>query len=206
MSTKSFGRCAAAAALLALPACAGGNLGALGDILGGAMGTGGQQQGQIVAEVQSVDTRNQVIRVRTQQGETGDVRYDQNTTVLYQQQQYPVTALERGDVIEMQLQQVDKNRLYTSRIEVRQSVQERSGQSSSGATGQLRQISGRVAQVDHQRAFFELQTQQGTYTVLMPANAGPATRDYFSRLRTGDNVVIEGTLTGSGRIDLYRFI
>lgn len=205
MMNGTIGRFAVMAAMVSLPGCAGSGLEGLGDILGGAMG-GGQQQGQIVGEVQSVDTRNQVIRVRAENGQTGDVVYDQNTVVAYQQQQYPVTALERGDVIEMQVQQIEQNRVYVSRIEVRQSVQQRSGQTTTGATGQLRQISGRVTQVDYQRAFFELQTQQGTYTVLLPANAGPATRDYFGRLRTGDNVVIEGTLTGSGRIDLYRFI
>ncbi|HEU0078166.1 MAG TPA: hypothetical protein VFQ76_10985, partial [Longimicrobiaceae bacterium] len=112
---------------MALSGCAGTNLGALGDILGGAMGGAGGQpgQGQMVVEVQGVDTRQQVISVRTQQGQQGNVLFDQNTIVTYQNQQYPVTALERGDVVAMQVQQTQQGQPYVSRIDVQQSVQER---------------------------------------------------------------------------------
>lgn len=207
---------AAAFAAVALSGCAGSNLGALGDILGGAMGgTGGAgQQGQIVAEVQGVDTRQQVISVRTQQGQQGNVLFDQNTLVVYQNQQYPVTALERGDVVAMQVQQTQQGQPYVSRIDVQQSVQERTGQTTSNTgtyggisgTGQMQQIYGRVGQIDYNRGTFQLQTQQGTFIVQLPYNPGNATSDYFNRLRTGDNVRLEGTVTGQGRIELYRFI
>lgn len=198
-----------ALALSTLSGCAGTNLGALGDILGGVMNPGGgqqqQQQGQVVAEIQSVDTRQQVIQIRTQQGQTGSVFFDQNTVVIYQQQQYPVTALERGDVASIQIQQTSQNQLYASRIDVQQSVQERSGQTS-GANGQLQQLSGRVGQIDHERGMFQLQTQQGTLVVTLRYNPGQATTDYFRRLRTGDNVRVEGVHTGNGRFELSRFI
>jgi hypothetical protein len=202
---------------VALSGCAGTNLGALGDILGGAMGGmggAGQQQGQLVVEVQGVDTRQQVIAVRTQQGQQGNVIFDQNTVVVYQNQQYPVTALERGDVVAMQVQQTQQGAPYASRIDVQQSVQERTGQTSgngtyggtSGGMGQLQQLYGRVGQVDYNRGMFQLQTQQGTVVVQMPYDPGPATNDYFRRLRTGDTVRMEGTFTGNGRVELYRFI
>lgn len=203
---------------MALSGCAGTNLGALGDILGGAMGgmggAGGQQQGQLVVEVQGVDTRQQVIAVRTQQGQQGNVLFDQNTIVTYQNQQYPVTALERGDVVAMQVQQTQQGQPYVSRIDVQQSVQERTGQTTGNGTygntgvgtGQMQQMYGRVGQVDYDRGVFQLQTQQGTFVVQMPYNPGPATNDYFRRLRTGDTVRMEGTVVGNGRVELYRFI
>jgi hypothetical protein len=207
---------AAAFTVMALTGCAGSNLGALGEILGGAMGggMGGGQQGQVVVEVQGVDTRQQVIQVRTQEGQQGNVFFDQNTVVSYQNQQYPVTALERGDVVAMQLQQTQQGQTYASQIVVQQSVQERTGQSTGsmggttgpGPVGQLQQIYGRVGQIDHARGMFQLQTQQGTFVVSLPYNPGNVTTDYFNRLRTGDNVRMEGTVTGSGRIELYRFI
>ncbi|WP_420126384.1 hypothetical protein [Longimicrobium sp.] len=204
---------AAAFTVVALSGCAGSNLGALGDILGGAMGgMGGGQQGQVVVEVQGVDTRQQVIQVRTEQGQQGNVMFDQNTTVVYQNQQYPVTALERGDVVAMQLQQTQQGQTYVSQIVVQQSVQERTGQGGqgtvggSGPVGQLQQMYGRVGQIDQARGIFQLQTQQGTYVVTLPYNPGNVTTDYFNRLRTGDNVRVEGTITGNGRVELYRFI
>jgi hypothetical protein len=55
------------------------------------------------------------------------VLYDQQTVVVYRQQQYPVTALERGDVVNLQLLQTGQNDVYVSRVDVVQSVQERTG-------------------------------------------------------------------------------
>ena len=202
---------AAAAAVVTLSGCAGTNLGALGDILGGAMGqpgAGGQQQGQLLAEVQGIDQNRQMIQLRTQDGQTGNVLYDQNTIVVYQQQQYPVTALERGDVAQFQIQQTGQNGLYASRIDVQQSVQERNGQqgNTGNVSGQRQELYGQVGRIDHNAGWFELRTQNGTATVTMPYNAGNATTDYFHRLRTGMNVRLEGTHIGNGRIELYRFI
>lgn len=117
-----------AAGLFLLTSCA--QLGSLGDILGAIGGPGAQQQqqAQLQAEVQQVDASSQRIYVRTQQGQSGVVRFDGQTVVVYRQQQYPVTALERGDIVVMQLHQLSQNELYASRIDVTQSAQERTGE------------------------------------------------------------------------------
>jgi hypothetical protein len=206
---------AAAVAVFTLTGCAGTNLGQIGEILGGAMGGGaGQgQNGQVLAEVTNVDTRQQVIQLRTQQGQTGNVMFDQNTTVTYQNQQYPVTALERGDVAYFQLQQTQQGATYVSRIDVQQSVQERNGQTTGtnnggtyGGQQQVQQFYGTVGRIDYNQGWFELRTQQGTATVTLPYNAGDAQSDYFRRLRTGQSVRLEGSLLGNGRVELYRFM
>lgn len=212
----------AAAAVVTLSGCAGTNLGQLGDILGGAMGgmggQGQQQNGQVLAEVQGIDQNRQVIQLRTEQGQTGNVLYDQRTVVVYQNQQYPATALERGDVAYFQLQQTQQGATYAARIDVQQSVQERTGQQSGntgtyGNTGsgtygnqQVMQLYGTVGRIDHNQGWFELRTQNGTATVTLPYNAGDATTDYFRRLRTGQTVRLEGTNLGNGRVELYRFM
>lgn len=195
-------------AALALSGCAGGNLGALGDILGGVAGVPGSagQQGQIVAEIQGLDSRQQVIQVRTQDGRTGSLRYDQNTVVVYQQRQYQVANLERGDIVAIQVQQDARGNAYASRIDVQQSVQERTGQTS-GGSAQLQELTGRVGQIDYQRGWFELQTQYGgTVTVTLPYNPSSATETRFNRLRSGDSVRIEGAAIGNGRVELRRFL
>ena len=199
MATKVAG----AALLLTTAACGGNTLGTLGDILGGAMGQPAGQSGEVRAEVRSVDTQRQEIQVATEQGQTGAVRYDQNTTVIYRQQQYPVTALERGDVVRMQVQETQQGVLYTSRIDVEQSVQERSGTTGSGA---LQQFAGRVGQIDYDRGVFILQTQSGNLTVSLPYNPPQATLDYFRRLRSGDTVRLEATSIGNARVEIYRFL
>lgn len=192
----------AALATATLSGCAGTSV---GDVLGGVLGGGQQQQqNQALVEVQGVDTRNQVIQVRTEDGRTGSVYYDQNTQVIHQQQRHPVTALERGDVVVMQLEQTSQGQTYTPRIDVRQTVQERTGQTT-GATGQRFELYGRASNIDVERGTFQVETQQGTYLVSLPYNADAATEDYFRRMRTGDIVRLEGVMTGQGRVELYRF-
>lgn len=194
-------------AVLLLTSCAGGGgLGQIGEILGqmGGMG-GGAQGGQIRAEIDQVDSRSQRIHVRAQNGQSGSLLYDQQTQVIYQQQQYPVTALERGDLVVIEAQQTSGNELYAQRVLVEQSVQERTG----GTTGsaQLRQLDGQVGQIDHQRGMFELRTQYGGVLVVsLPYNPARATEDRFARLRSGDSVRIEGEVLSDGRVQLVRFL
>ena len=218
MSLRSLGRRGVVlAAVLAASGCAGGGLGGLGglgDILAGAAGLPGsgqqgqgQGQGQVVAEIQGLDTQRQLIQVRTQNGQTGSLLYDQNTVVVYQQRQYQVSNLERGDVVAIQVQQTNQGSPYASRIDVQQSVQERNGQSSGGGgVGQVQQFNVRVGQVDRQRGMFQLQTSHsGNVVVSLPYNPSGTVVNQFNRLRSGDSVRLEGSEIGNGRVELYRF-
>jgi hypothetical protein len=217
MSLRSLGRRGVVlAAVLAASGCAGGGLGGLGglgDILAGAAGLPGsgqqgQGQGQVVAEVQGLDTQRRLIQVRTQNGQTGSLLYDQNTVVVYQQRQYQVSNLERGDVVAIQVQQTNQGSPYASRIDVQQSVQERGGQSTGGGggVGQVQQFTGRVGQVDRQRGMFQLQTSySGNVVVSLPYNPSSTVVNQFNRLRSGDSVRLEGSEIGNGRVELYRF-
>jgi hypothetical protein len=191
----------------AMSGCA--QAGALGDILGTVLGGGqgqGQGQGQLVAEVQQVDTRQQAIHVRTQQGQTGALRYDANTQVIYQQQQYPVTALERGDIASFEIQQMQNNEVYVSRVMVQQSVQERTGQTGTQGGADVYQFSGRVGQINGQAGVFELQTSSGTVTVSMSANATAADVQRFRSLRTGDSISMQGRYVAANMVELQRFL
>jgi hypothetical protein len=208
MSSGTMARRAGAAVLaLTLGGC-GTQLGGLGEILGGVLGGGGQSSRPLV-EIQQVDTRRQAIHVRTEDGRTGAVRYDRNTQVIYRQQQYPVTALERGDVAYLEVQETGGGELYASRVLVHQSVQERSGQtagSGAGTVGRLEAFSGRVVQIHPQVGSFELQTSGGTVTVSLPANASSAAVQRFRTLRSGETVRVEGSWLTAGTIELYRFL
>lgn len=213
MSLLSLGRRGVVlAAVLAASGCASGGLGGLGglgDILAGAAGlpgSGQQQQGQVVAEVQGLDTQRQLIQVRTQNGQTGSLLYDQNTVVVYQQQRYQVTNLERGDVVAIQVQQTNQGSPYASRIDVQQSVQERNGQTTGGGGMGVQQFTGRVGQIDRQRGMFQLQTSYaGNIVVSLPYNPSSTVVNQFNRLRGGESVRLEGAEVGNGRVELYRF-
>ena len=97
----------------------------LGSVLGGP-GAGSAQTGQVEAEIRAVNTSSQELDIRTTDGQDARIRYDNQTRVIYQDQEYPVTALEYGDLVVMNVQQ-SGNTYYTDVIQVRQSVQDRSG-------------------------------------------------------------------------------
>jgi hypothetical protein len=102
-------------------------LGSVGDILGSVLGGGRQQQSQIDAQIQRVDVNGQRLFVNTREGQSGAVRFDSQTLVVYNQRQYPVTALSPGDIVVMQVQQTTQNELYAARIDVTQPVQQQRG-------------------------------------------------------------------------------
>lgn len=109
----------AAMALVTLTGCS--NMGSIGNILGSVLGgMGGQQQQSqsIDVEIQQVDASRGALYVRTQDGQQGTIRVDNNTQVVYNNQRYPVTALERGDLVRIQTQQTQNNELYATRIDV----------------------------------------------------------------------------------------
>lgn len=109
------------AAMLVASGCS--NLGSIGNVLGSVLGgQQGARQQQIDAEIQQVDANGGRLYVRTQDGQQGTIRVDSRTQVVYNNQQYPVTALERGDVVRIQLQQTQNNELYATRIDVLRSA------------------------------------------------------------------------------------
>ena len=203
LSRWLVGPITALAAAAALSACAGG--GGLGDILGGVLGgpqPSSGSMGNVVAEIRDVNTRSRTLEVRTQQGQQGEILYDDRTQVVYRNQQYPVTALERGDVVEMRVQETSSG-YYTDQILVRQSVQERSGNDSGSA--QRVRAEGEVREIDTRRGWFDLATRQGVITVTLPYNPPSSTVREFERLRRGDYIGVEGYLVANDRIELERF-
>lgn len=209
-------RAAALAAMLSAAGCS--QAGAIGDILGGVLGPQGQGQGQgqgsqVSGEIQGVDANRGVLQIRTQSGQTGNVYFDQNTRVVYQQREYPVTALERGDVVAMSIQQDQRGQAYTNYIQVQQSVQERTGQGNQGGVYNggnsgvsVQRFSGTVGYIDTQRGVFELRTQNGSAQVALPYNVNSQDNQRFRSLRSGQNVTVEGRMAAQGRIDLERFV
>lgn len=179
---------------LATAGCAGTSLGDIGEILtgGGAGGGGGGGSGTMTVEIQEVRSQQQQILVRTEDGQQGPVLFDQNTQVVYQGDQYPVEALERGDIVDMRIQEVQQG-YYTDLIQVRQSVQDRQGGGTTGTPAQdVHRIEGTIGDIDLQRWMFTLEmTQGGTLPVYLPSSAPASARDRLRQHQSGDYVRVE---------------
>lgn len=116
--------------------------------------------------VRSIDTTRRTLEIeRTTSGQIMSLAYDANTIVNFNGRQYRVTDLERGDEVEIDVQQTTSGVLFASNIDVLRSVSD-----SGTAASTLR---GTVRYVDTSRRTIELE------------NANWATR-----FNTGSNVVI----------------
>ncbi len=192
-----------------LGACAG--AGALGDVLGGVLGgAGGQQQqsGQVQGTILGVDTRAQAIGVRLADGQSVNLRYDANTQVIFENRNYPPTALERGDRVTARIQQMQQG-YYTDVVQVTQSVSGSAGSSGTSVTpsGSVQQLEGVVQNVSLGEGSFTMGLQgYGIVTVTLPYNASRTEIERFQRLRRGDSIRFYGVFINQTRIELRQFI
>lgn len=201
MNFQKISRLGATAVLAAtMGACAG--TGGLGSILGGVLGgLGGGNGNQVSGQVQSVDTRNQQVVVAQSNGQAVALSYDNATNVVFNNTNYPVTSLERGDQVTARVQQLQNGGYYTDLIQVNQSA---SG--STGGLGNQQSFEGTVRQVNVQSGWFIMDTRSsGRVTVTMPYNARSNDVTRFQSLRVGDYARLYGTVVNTGQVQLTQF-
>ena len=200
MNMQIFGRRAAAVStLLVLAACS--SNGGLGSVLGSVLG-GGQGANQVSGYVQGVDTRSQFIALQSSNGQAVNIQYDNQTKVVYNNQSYPVTSLDRGDQVTARIQSTN-NGYYTDLVQVDQPVQ---GSNSSTSSGNVQTLQGTVRGVDTQNGLFTMDVGTGTrLTVSMPYSPSRADMNRFQSLRNGDYVRIAGVYLNGSRVELRQF-
>ena len=200
MNFQRLSRIGATAMLAAtMGACAG--TGGLGSILGGVLGgLGGGGQNQVSGTVQTVDTRNLQVIVSQSNGQQIALSYDNSTNVVFNNQNYQVTSLERGDQVTARVTQTQNGGYYTDLIQVDQSV------SGNGGLGAQSSFEGTVRQVNVQSGWFIMDTNNsGRITVTVPYNARSTDVTRFQNLRVGDYARIYGSVINTGQVQLTQF-
>lgn len=184
--------------LLTTAACS--STGGLGEILGGVLGGGGNQ---VNGTIQGVNTRNQQLGLTQTNGQTITLTYDNNTRVVYQNQNYPISALEWGDEVSARLPSSGNNSNYTDLITVTRSV----GNSGTGGGNEnVQTFEGTVRSIDRNTGVFTINSNnQGVLTVSMPYNPRQNDATRFNNLRTGDFVRIYGVMLNNSRVELRQF-
>jgi len=201
MNMRVFGRgVTAMSTLVVLAACS--NTG-LGNVLGSVLGGAGQGANQVSGYVQGVDTRSQYIALQSSSGQSVNIQYDNQTKVVYNNQSYPVTSLDRGDQVTARIQSTNNGSYYTDLVQVDRPVQ---GSNGSTASGNVQTIQGTVRGIDMQNGLFSLDMGTGTrVTVSMPYSPSRADQNRFQNLRQGDYVRIAGVYLNNTRVELRQF-
>lgn len=185
-----------AGGLLVVGACV--PLGAMGGVLGPASGA---RVSVVEGEVRSVDARRGRIQVRDYRNRGYTLRFDRATRVVYRQRDYPAQALERGDVVRVQVARERDGSLWADRVDVRQSVRERGV-----VSARVERVRGRVTRIDTRRGYFLLDLGRRQYmAVHVPARMSRDDVRRFQRLRRGDRVRLEIRPLGGGAAELVRF-
>jgi hypothetical protein len=192
-------RGAAGALMLAsVGACAGN----LGNVLGGVLGGGNAQSNQLSGTIRGVDSRSQQISIQSSNGQTVPVYYDNQTQVVFQNQNYSPTALEYGDRVTARVQ-ANGNSYYTDYVQVDQSV---SGTGTGTASGTVQLLQGTVRQIDRRNGVFTMDMNgSNTLTVTLPYNVSTNDANRFNNMRSGDVVRFYGTYLNNGQVQLRNF-
>jgi hypothetical protein len=189
---------AAILGLVALAACSNG--GTLGGVLGSVLSPSTTQVG---GTVRSVDTRNQQIVVQQSNGQQVSIAYDNQTRVVYQNQNYSVTSLEYGDQVTMRVQQSNNGAYYTDLVTVDQPVNSTSGTTRNEV---VQSLQGTVRRVDVTNGWFTIDASNNvTLTVTMPYNPSRTDVTKFQGLRAGDYVRLYGVFVNNSRVELRQF-
>lgn len=202
MLIQKFARLGAATlAIVTLSGCS--QAGGLGGILGSVLGGGQQQGNQVSGTIRGVDTRNAQIVLQQSNGQSVGLSYDNQTKVVYQNQNYSVSSLENGDQVTARVQQTQNGGYYTDYVQVDQSVSTNTGGTSNA---QVQSLQGSVRRVDVANGWFELSASSNVVlTVSMPYNASRADVQRFQNLRNGDTVRFYGVYLNNSRVELRQF-
>jgi hypothetical protein len=176
-------------------------VGSIGNVLGGVLGGGGSgQSNQVSGYVEGVSTQSQQIAIQTGNGQRVVLYFDRQTSVVYQNQQYPVTALERGDQVTARVQSTNGGQYYTDLIQVDRSVSH-----AGSASGNVQSFQGTVGQIDRANGLFRLDAGNGSVIVSMPYNVRQNDHATFQNLRAGDRVRFYGVFLNNQRVELRQF-
>lgn len=187
--------------MAAMSAC--GSNGGLGNILGGVLGGQGQGQGEVSGTVESINSRNQQVSLRQSNGQNVTLDFDNQTQVVYQNQNYSVNNLEYGDRVTARIVNSNNNRYYTDLIQVDQSV---SGNTGTTGRENVQRFEGTVRQIDRTNGIFTVSgSSYGSVTVSLPYNPRRSDVDKFNGLRSGDYVRFYGVLLNDKRVELRQF-
>ena len=165
-------------------------------------------QDEFFAEIDRLDTSSREIHLRPNDSRKRVIGYSADARVLYRGREYPVSQLESGDKVSLQLKQDSRGNSYTDLVRVHESVKDRNPDRGAAvqSPSSVQTVDGRVKQVDFQRSSFELSdhSRQSVF-VSLPSNAQRSDLDRFRALRAGDYVRVEGRFTGKDQFELESF-
>jgi hypothetical protein len=134
---------------------------------------------------------------------------------VYQNRQYPVSALERGDQVQVSIQYDRNDDPWPERIDLRSSARSNDRDRDRRDddrdrddvwSDRVQRLDGRVQSIDTRRGYFTMTQNNYRVTVYMPRDARREDIRRFERLRRGERVRADVRNRGSqNQAELVRF-
>jgi len=164
-------------------------------------------QDDVVGEVERVDLSMRRIYLRPNKSDRRVVPFSTDAQVLYRGREYPVTRLEPGDVVAMQVKRDSRGDSYADLIRVQEDPRSQSRGDLPSSAPRIQTLAGRVESVNRRDNSFELDDRSGpSVSVLLSEYARDSDRDRFRALRAGAHVRIEGKFTARDRFEMLSFL
>lgn len=160
----------------------------------------------VEGEIRSVDSRRGRLEFRTARGRTSTVRVDRATRVVYGRRNYPLDALERGDMVRIWLEVDERGDAWADRVEVRRSAVERYGRyEDERYRGRVERLDGRVLEVSLGNGYFVVDQGYDRVVVHVPRALDRDEYRRLERLRRGDRVRADVRWLSGDEAALVRF-
>lgn len=157
------------------------------------------QPRDITAAVNGIDPQRREIYLRASGDQHYVVNYTDDTRVMVDGREQPVTGLQVGDQVRVNLREGEGRRLVADQIRVE-------SRAVAGATA-VRTVEGTVERVMTDRRILELRTPSGDLlTIYVPDWLNDAVKNRFQRIRAGDYVRLEGERLSESRMELVAFL
>lgn len=164
-------------------------------------------QNDVQGEVERLDASSRRIYLRSTEGGRRVIAYSADAKVLLRGREYPLTRLETGDIVAMQLKRDARGDSYTDLIRVQENAREPARGDATSPAARIQTLSGRVDRIDVRGNSFDLNDQQNQMiSIVLSENARDSDRERLRRLRDGDRVRIEGKFMGRDRFELLSFL
>ena len=166
-------------------------------------------QDEFVAQVDRLDTSSREIHLQPNSGRTRVVGYCTEARVLYRGREYPVSQLEAGDIVAMQLKQDSRGNSYTDLIRVQESIRDRDqsrGGSIRPGTGNQMSMGGWsswTSSAAHSK--YAISPENGSWFLSLTMLGGRMSI-ISGRFGFGDYVKVEGRFLDRERFELENFL
>jgi hypothetical protein len=168
----------------------------------------------VVGSIERVDVDARRLYLRPPGGERRVVAYSRDAQVLLRGRTYPVTRLEPGDVVAMQMKRDTRGESYVDLIRVQEetrireeNVSDRTRREDLTAAPRIERLAGTVQSINRRDNSFELDNRPAQMvSVALSQYVRDSDIERFQTLRSGDHVRIEGKYVGRDRFEMLSFL